>query len=48
MIRAVQTIQKGCAERKCEECPLYEDKIRVCILISTRSPQYYRVPEKKE
>lgn len=48
MIRAVQTIQQGCAQRGCEDCPMYDDKIRVCILIATRSPQFYRVPDKKE
>lgn len=47
MVRAVETIQRGCAERKCgSECPLFDENIRVCILISTRAPQFYRVPQK--
>jgi hypothetical protein len=47
LIRAVETIQRGCSERKCgSECPLFDEKIRVCILISTRAPQFYRVPTK--
>lgn len=44
MIRAVQTIQQGCAQRGCEECPLFDSRIRVCCLIATRSPQFFRVP----
>jgi hypothetical protein len=47
LIRAVETIQRGCSERKCgSECPLFDEKIRVCILISTRAPQFYHVPVK--
>ena len=47
MVRAVETIQRGCSERRCSsECPLYDEKIRVCILIATRAPQFYRVPTK--
>lgn len=48
MVRAVETIQRGCAERRCdvEECPLFDSRIRVCILIATRAPQFYRIPQK--
>ncbi len=47
MVRAVETIQRGCSERKCgSECPLYDENIRVCILIATRAPQFYRIPQK--
>lgn len=46
LARAVETIQRGCAERRCdaEECPLFDSRIRVCCLIATRTPQFYRVP----
>lgn len=46
LARAVETIQRGCAERRCDadECPLFDKRIRVCCLIATRSPQFYRVP----